>query len=224
VPLRPSYPVHTARLLLRPLGREDTPALLEYRSLPEVCRWVPFEPMNAQTIAARLQGPWAATSLEAEGDVLTLGVEAATTGEVIGDVMLRWLSAEHSCGELGYVFHPAFAGQGYAAEAHMPSSTWLSMTWPCTASSPASMLAPWPRLEWRLDSACVRRRIWWRTSGSRASGVMNWTSACWNVSGWLSTVTGAPRGEVLQRSAGGGRALPFRGALQRDRAPPGPDG
>jgi RimJ/RimL family protein N-acetyltransferase len=117
VPLRPSYPVHTARLLLRQLGREDTPALLEYRSLPEVCRWVPFERMNAQTVAARLQGPWAATSLEAEGDVLTLGVEAATTGEVIGDVMLRWLSAEHSCGELGYVFHPAFAGQGYAAEA-----------------------------------------------------------------------------------------------------------
>jgi RimJ/RimL family protein N-acetyltransferase len=117
VPLRPSYPVRTARLLLRSLRREDTPALLGYRSLPEVCRWVPFEPMNAQTIAARLQGHWAATSLEAEGDVLTLGVEAATTGEVIGDVMLRWLSAEHSCGELGYVFHPAFAGQGYATEA-----------------------------------------------------------------------------------------------------------
>ena len=72
MPLRPSYPVRTARLLLRPLRREDTPALLAYRSLPAVCRWVPFEPMNAQTIAARLQGPWAATSLEAEGDVLTL--------------------------------------------------------------------------------------------------------------------------------------------------------
>jgi RimJ/RimL family protein N-acetyltransferase len=73
--------------------------------------------MNAETIAARLQGPWAVTTLEAEGDVLTLGVEAASTGEVIGDVMLRWTSAEHSCGEVGYVFHPAFAGQGYATEA-----------------------------------------------------------------------------------------------------------
>jgi RimJ/RimL family protein N-acetyltransferase len=117
VPLRPSYPVRTARLLLRPLRAADTPDLVAYRSLPEVCRWVPFEPMNAETIASRLRGPWAATTLETEGDVLTLGVEVPTTGEVIGDVMLRWLSAEHSCGEVGYVFHPAVAGQGYATEA-----------------------------------------------------------------------------------------------------------
>ena len=117
MPLRPSYPVRTARLLLRPLRAADTPDLVAYRSLPEVCRWVPFEPMNAETIASRLRGPWAATTLETEGDVLTLGVEVPTTGEVIGDVMLRWLSAEHSCGEVGYVFHPAFAGQGYATEA-----------------------------------------------------------------------------------------------------------
>ena len=78
---------------------------------------MPFEPMDAETIASRLRGPWAATTLETEGDVLTLGVEVPATGEVIGDVMLRWLSAEHSCGEVGYVFHPAFAGQGYATEA-----------------------------------------------------------------------------------------------------------
>ena len=117
MPLHPSYPVRTARLFLRPLRAEDAPDLLAYRSLPEVCRWVPFEPMNAETIAARLQGQWAATTLEAEGDVLTLGVELATTAEVIGDVMLRWLSAEHSCGEVGYVFHPASAGRGYATEA-----------------------------------------------------------------------------------------------------------
>ena len=117
MPLRPSYPVRTARLLLRPLHKGDVPDLLAYRSLPEVCRWVPFEPMNAETIAARLRGQWAATTLEAEGDVLTLGVELATTGEVIGDVMLRWITAKHSCGEVGYVFHPAFAGQGYATEA-----------------------------------------------------------------------------------------------------------
>jgi RimJ/RimL family protein N-acetyltransferase len=117
VPLRPSYPVRTARLLLRPLRAADIPDLVAYRSLPEVCRWVPFEPMNAATIASRLRGPWAATTLETEGDVLTLGVAVPDTGEVIGDVMLRWLSAEHSCGEVGYVFHPAFAGQGYATEA-----------------------------------------------------------------------------------------------------------
>ncbi|HWI00672.1 MAG TPA: GNAT family N-acetyltransferase [Propionibacteriaceae bacterium] len=117
MPLRPSYPVRTTRLLLRPLRAEDAFDLLAYRSLPEVCRWVPFEPMDAETIAVRLRGQWAATTLEGQGDALTLGVELAATGQVIGDVMLRWLSAEHSCGEVGYVFHPAFGGLGYATEA-----------------------------------------------------------------------------------------------------------
>jgi len=138
VPLRPSYPVRTARLQLRPLRTDDAPYLLAYRSLPEVCRWVPFEPMNASTIAARLQGQWAATTLEAAGDVLTLGVELATTGEVIGDVMLRWLSAEHSCGEVGYVFHPGFAGRGYATEAAHAVLHLAFDTFACTGRSHAS--------------------------------------------------------------------------------------
>ena len=39
------------------------------------------------------------------------------SGKVIGDVLVRWVSAEHSCGEIGYVFSPAYSGRGFAAEA-----------------------------------------------------------------------------------------------------------
>ena len=117
MPLRPSYPVRSARLLLRPLRATDAPALLAYRSLAEVCRWVPFEPMDGETVAARLSGPWARSTLDAPGDALTLGVELAATGELVGDVLLHWASAEHRCGEVGYVFHPGYAGRGYATEA-----------------------------------------------------------------------------------------------------------
>jgi RimJ/RimL family protein N-acetyltransferase len=117
VTLAPVYPVRTARLLLRPLTEADVPDLEEYRSLPEVCRYVPFGPQNAEDLAARLNGAWRHRSLEREGDSITLGAELMNSGKLIGDVMVRWLSAEHSGGEIGYVFSPAISGRGYAGEA-----------------------------------------------------------------------------------------------------------
>ena len=115
--LRPQYPVRTERLLLRPLAAGDTDALLAYRSRPDVCRYVPFEPMTERDITERLAGPWAVTELTGEGQALTLGVEVKETGELIGDVILFWHSRAHAGGELGYVFAPGAGGQGYATEA-----------------------------------------------------------------------------------------------------------
>ena len=45
-PLRPSYPIRTERLLLRPLTAGDADALLAYRGRPDVSRYVPFEAMS----------------------------------------------------------------------------------------------------------------------------------------------------------------------------------
>ncbi|MEV4703980.1 GNAT family N-acetyltransferase [Actinoplanes sp. NPDC049316] len=115
--LRPSYPIRTERLLLRPLTAGDTSALLAYRSRPEVCRYVPFEPMDRAGIAERLATYWAATAITDEKQGITLGVELAQTGELVGDVLLYWVSREHLGGEIGYVFHPDHAGHGYATEA-----------------------------------------------------------------------------------------------------------
>src|SRR5689334_18923840 len=42
VNLAPVYPIRSARLLLRPLSEKDVDDLVEYRSIPEVCRYVPF--------------------------------------------------------------------------------------------------------------------------------------------------------------------------------------
>lgn len=51
--LRPRYPISTERLLLRPLSAHDAEALLAYRSRPDVCRYVPFEPMTREIINER---------------------------------------------------------------------------------------------------------------------------------------------------------------------------
>jgi RimJ/RimL family protein N-acetyltransferase len=113
----PDYPVRTERLLLRPLTADDVDSLLAYRSRPDVCRYVPFEPMDRQLIVDRLAGPWARTALTDEGQSLTLGAELARTGQLVGDVVLFWHSRHHRGGEIGYVFNPDFAGHGYATEA-----------------------------------------------------------------------------------------------------------
>jgi RimJ/RimL family protein N-acetyltransferase len=99
------------------LTQHDIDALLAYRSRPDVCRYVPFEPMDRQVINDRLAAQWATTELTKEGQALTLGIEIAQTGDLVGDVMLFWHSQEHQGGEIGYVLNPDFAGHGYATEA-----------------------------------------------------------------------------------------------------------
>jgi RimJ/RimL family protein N-acetyltransferase len=115
--LRPGYPIRTERLLLRPLTVGDADALLAYRSQPDVCRYVPFEPMDRQLISERLAKQWATTTLTDEGQAVTLGIELARSGELVGDVVLFWHSREHRGGEIGYILNPDFAGHGYATEA-----------------------------------------------------------------------------------------------------------
>jgi RimJ/RimL family protein N-acetyltransferase len=115
--LSPDYPVTTERLLLRPLTPADADALLNYRSRPDVCRYLPFEPMTREVIRERMVTQWSRTELTDEGQALTLGVAARETGELVGDVILFWHSRLHAGGELGYVFRPEVAGRGYATEA-----------------------------------------------------------------------------------------------------------
>jgi RimJ/RimL family protein N-acetyltransferase len=117
VELKPDYPIETARLRLRPVSLPDADAMLTYRSDPEVCRYLPFEPMTREVLIGRLGSDLSRTELTGEGQSLTLAAELAGTGQVIGDVVLFFRSREFAGGELGYVFHPDFTGQGYAREA-----------------------------------------------------------------------------------------------------------
>ncbi|GAA3236366.1 GNAT family N-acetyltransferase [Dactylosporangium siamense] len=147
--LRPIYPVRTPRLLLRPLGLDDVDALLAYRSRPDVCRYVPFNPLSREAVIDRLAGPWAATALTDEGQSLTLGIEVAETGKLVGEVMVFWRSREHCSGELGYAVNPDFAGRGYATEAARAALGLgfdeLGLNADCTGSPPVSTNATRPR-------------------------------------------------------------------------------
>lgn len=114
---RVKYPIVTPRLLLRPLSELDASSLTAYRSLADVCRYVPFVPMTENDVTTRIQGIWSRIDITNEGDGVTLGVELRDTSSLVGDLMLRYSSEVHRSGEIGWVFHPDFSGQGYATEA-----------------------------------------------------------------------------------------------------------
>ncbi|MFB8277759.1 GNAT family N-acetyltransferase [Nocardia colli] len=115
--LRPDLPIATERLILRTATPADLDEMHAYKSRPEVCRYLPYEPMSRDQVAERLAGPWARTELTEVDQGLNLSVEDKATGRLLGDVVLFWRDAESRSGEIGYVFSPAVAGHGYATEA-----------------------------------------------------------------------------------------------------------
>jgi len=113
--LRPTYPLHTKRLLLRPLHADDTNAMFAYRRRDDVCRFLLHPPQTHEQIAARAAN--SRSELTDEGQVLSLAAIERETGAFVGDVVLMWHSREHRTGEIGYVLNPGHAGHGYATEA-----------------------------------------------------------------------------------------------------------
>jgi len=115
--IRPDYPIRTPRLTLRPYRADDFDALYDIQSRPEVTRYLLFGARNRDEVRKSLRERAAATELDDEGGTLILAVVLPETGGVIGDVVLFWRSREHRLGEIGYIFHPDYGGQGYATEA-----------------------------------------------------------------------------------------------------------
>ncbi|HTX83597.1 MAG TPA: GNAT family protein [Streptosporangiaceae bacterium] len=87
--LAPVYPIRSERLLLRPLAVADADALVAYRSVPEVCRYVPFDPMDSSTVLARIEGSWSQRTLEREGEALILGADVDTRNTASARLVTR---------------------------------------------------------------------------------------------------------------------------------------
>ena len=89
-----------------------------YRSLEEVCRYVPFVPGTLEEMVERFRNPdRVRPTIRAEGDVLSLAIERRDTGAMIGDLVLFWHSETDGHAEVGYVLLRDHAGQGFATEA-----------------------------------------------------------------------------------------------------------
>ncbi len=116
-PFRPTYPLRTRRLDLRPHRRDDLDDLLAFHSRPEVTRYIPWPVRDREQTRLALEAKLSQTELTAPGQWLVLAVELRATSTVIGEVLLKWESEQHRQGEVGYAFHPDHQGQGLAGEA-----------------------------------------------------------------------------------------------------------
>jgi RimJ/RimL family protein N-acetyltransferase len=112
---RPEYPIHTARLLLRPYRPGDVDAVYAYHRLPETARYLENEPMSRAEARALVTRRLGSSALAGVGEVLSLVVELAQTRALVGDCVLFWRSEGQA--EVGYVLDPAHYGHGYATEA-----------------------------------------------------------------------------------------------------------
>lgn len=115
--VRPQYPLITQRLRLRPFVRGDVDAVFAYRSREDVARYLFDQAMSREECALAVQQRTLQLALEEEGDRIILAAETLEDGVLVGELSLIWRSVEARQGEVGWIFHPDYQGQGYAREA-----------------------------------------------------------------------------------------------------------
>lgn len=108
--------ITTERLVLRTLREGDETDLLDYRGRDDVSRYLESEPLTAEMMKDFVRDRTGRDRIEREEDRIMLAVEL--DGRVIGDVRIRASGTlRDKQGEIGWVFHPGYAGKGYATEA-----------------------------------------------------------------------------------------------------------
>ena len=115
--LRPTYPLLTDRLLLRPFHDADLDALCVIDGDPAVTRYLYWGPRSRAEVRASLARRKKMTAIEKEGDAIRLAAILRDDGTLVGDISLHYRSREYRQGEVGFVLHPDHQGRGYATEA-----------------------------------------------------------------------------------------------------------
>lgn len=131
--MRPPAPIHTERLVLRPVAVEDAAAVLAFRGDPGATQYLSHGPLNpAENVARLVRLVEAAESSGADWFNFGWAIELRGTGEVVGEGR-TWNSAEPpapggipaDCSSLGYVLHLDQHGRGLGREAAGALISWL---------------------------------------------------------------------------------------------------
>jgi RimJ/RimL family protein N-acetyltransferase len=115
LPWTPALPISTPRLRLRAHTPSDLDDLLQFHSDPEVVRYLPWPVRSVDETRFALLAKVPQARVDSEGQWLVLAIELASTGQVIGEVVLKCVSETE--GEVGFALHAGFHRAGYGFEA-----------------------------------------------------------------------------------------------------------
>ena len=105
----------TDRLMLRKIERFDSEDMYEYASLPEVTRFLTWDPHTdigyTKKYLAFIAGKYKTF------DFYDWAVCLLESGKMIGTCGFSRLDDRNMSGEIGYVINPLYSGHGYATEA-----------------------------------------------------------------------------------------------------------
>lgn len=117
-----ALPIETSRLLLRDFGARDLDAVHAYSSNEAVTRFLIWGPntllQSKQTIRAFLDDQKERPRLNFDLAIVRKGTARRDDGpRLIGGIGLKLTDWDNRTGDIGYVLHPDYWGQGYALEA-----------------------------------------------------------------------------------------------------------
>lgn len=107
----------TDRLILRPMTLDDAPALLSYRSIPEVNTYTYTPVWTSIDDATTHVEKYVPMLNDPDAGFGKWMIVRQDTNAVIGDVFLHKDSELQGTTEIGYIIHPDHAGHGFATEA-----------------------------------------------------------------------------------------------------------
>ena len=110
-PSPPRWPLHTERLVLRPVEPRDADAFVDAWASEEWSSLLLSRPMNRAEVVEMVRRRTAA----ADGEFVSLVLEH--DGTVVGDSLLHLQGTGLSEGEIGWTLLPQHAGRGFATEA-----------------------------------------------------------------------------------------------------------
>ena len=109
-------PIITPRMTLRRYESGDLSALHAMFGREDVCRYLPWAPMDLDQARAKIEQRLQQFRIDADGQAVVLAAIEAETGRHVGEFMLRLTNAESRQGEIGWSLHPDAHGRGLATE------------------------------------------------------------------------------------------------------------
>ena len=107
--------LYTKRLTLRAMDHRDYRDMYEYACDPQVTKYLLWAPHDSPEYTKRYLKQVEASYKK--GQFFDWGVELTKEKKFIGTCGLASIDMANSCGEIGYVFNPAYWGKGIATEA-----------------------------------------------------------------------------------------------------------